>query len=99
MRKCRDKNDENSRDLADVYILIGEICQYVNKFRESVEWFKKAAVVADRYAVPFHNLPAAYMELGDRESAVRSLEQEIFLEPGNYFSGASARRFIRNAGA
>jgi tetratricopeptide (TPR) repeat protein len=81
-----DKNDENSRDLADVYILIGEICQYVNKFRESVEWFKKAAVVADRYAVPFHNLAAAYLELGDRESAVRSLEQEIFLEPGNYFS-------------
>jgi tetratricopeptide (TPR) repeat protein len=80
------KNDENCRDLADIYILIGEICQYVNKFEESIEWFKKAAVVADRYAVPYHNLATAYIELGDAASAIRSLEQEILLEPGNYFS-------------
>lgn len=80
------KNDENCRDLADVYILIGEICQYVNKFRESIDWFNKAAIVADRYAVPYHNLATAYIELGDTASAVRSLEQEISLEPGNYFS-------------
>jgi Tfp pilus assembly protein PilF len=81
-----DKNDENCRDLADVYILIGEICQYVNKFKESIEWFNKAAIVADRYAVPYHNLATAYIELGDSASAIRSLEQEISLEPGNYFS-------------
>ncbi|MGB7569995.1 MAG: hypothetical protein WBM07_19175 [Chitinivibrionales bacterium] len=81
-----DKNDENCRDLADVYILIGEICQYVNKFKESIEWFSKAAIVADRYAVPYHNLATAYIELGDDASAIRSLEQEIVLEPGNYFS-------------
>ena len=81
-----DKNDENCRDLADVYILIGEICQYVNKFRESIEWFNKAAIVADRYAVPYHNLATAFIELGDNASAIRSLVQEISLEPGNYFS-------------
>jgi tetratricopeptide (TPR) repeat protein len=81
-----EKNDENCRDLADVYILIGEICQYVNKFRESIEWFNKAAIVADRYAVPYHSLATAFIELGDNTNAVRSLEQEISLEPGNYFS-------------
>ncbi|HUI91872.1 MAG TPA: hypothetical protein VLX68_06440 [Chitinivibrionales bacterium] len=80
------KNEENCRDLADIYILIGEVNQYVGCFQESIEWFKKAAVVFDRYAVPYHNLASSYIELGDYKNAVRSLEQEILLEPGNYFS-------------
>jgi tetratricopeptide (TPR) repeat protein len=80
------KNEENCRDLADTYILIGEVNQYVGAFKESIEWFKKAAVVFDRYAMPFHNLATSYLELGDTKNAVKSLEQEIALEPGNYFS-------------
>jgi tetratricopeptide (TPR) repeat protein len=80
------KSDENCRDLADVYILIGEVNQYVNNYRESIDWFRKASVVFDRYAVPYHNLATSFMALGDVPSAVKSLEQEISLEPGNYFS-------------
>ncbi len=80
------KNEENCRDLADIYILIGEVNQYVGEFKESIEWFKKASVVFDRYAMPFHNLATSYMELGDVKNAIKSLEQEIVLEPGNYFS-------------
>jgi tetratricopeptide (TPR) repeat protein len=81
-----DKNEENCRDLADIYILIGEVNQYINNFKESIEWFRKAAVVFDRYAVPYHNLATSFIALGDLEGAVKSLEQEIALEPGNYFS-------------
>jgi tetratricopeptide (TPR) repeat protein len=80
------KNEENCRDLADIYILIGEVNQYVGCFQESLIWFKKAAVVFDRYAMPYHNLATSYIELGDRKNAIRSLEQELSLEPGNYFS-------------
>ena len=81
-----DKNEENCRDLAEVYILIGEVHQYVRQFPESIDWFKKAAVVFDRYAAPYHNLATSYSEMGDTENAIRCLEQEIALEPGNYFS-------------
>lgn len=80
------KNDENCRDLADIYILIGEVNQYVNKYKESLEWFRKACVVSDRYAVPYHNLATSFIEIGDIPNAIKSLEQEISLEPGNYFS-------------
>jgi tetratricopeptide (TPR) repeat protein len=84
--KMPEKNEEDCRDLADIYILIGEMHQYVNKFRESIPWFKKAAVVFDRYALPYHNLATSYIELNDTGNAIRSLEQETTLEPGNYFS-------------
>lgn len=82
----QNKNEENCRDLADIYILIGEVNQYVGCFKDSIEWFKKAAVVFDRYAVPYHNLATSYIELGDLKNAIKSLEQELSLEPGNYFS-------------
>jgi tetratricopeptide (TPR) repeat protein len=84
--KMPEKNEENCRDLADVYILIGEMHQYVDKFQESIPWFKKAAIVFDRSALPYHDLATSYIKLKDAANAVRSLEQEISLEPGNYFS-------------
>ncbi len=84
--KMSGKNDENCRDLADVYILIGEVTQYVNLFKDSIEWFKKAAVVSDMYSVPYHNLATSFIALGEIPNAIKSLEQEIALEPGNYYS-------------
>ncbi len=80
------KNEENCRDLADIYILIGEVNQYVGRFSESIGWFRNASVVFDRYAIPYHNLATSYLELGDVTNAIKSLEQEIAIEPGNYFS-------------
>jgi len=82
----KDKNEENCRDLADIYILIGEVEQYVGKFAESIEWFRNAAIVFDRSALPYHNLATSYYELGDMPAAIKSLVQEIELEPGNYYS-------------
>jgi tetratricopeptide (TPR) repeat protein len=84
--KMPEKNEENCRDLADVYILIGEMHQYVDKFQESIPWFNKAAIVFDRSAQPYHDLATSYIELKDSANAIRSLEQETALEPGNYFS-------------
>lgn len=80
------KNEENCRDLADMYILIGEVYQYNHQFTESIAWFEKAAIVFDQYAVPYHNLATSYAALGDIGRAVKCLEREIALEPGNYFS-------------
>jgi tetratricopeptide (TPR) repeat protein len=84
--KMSEKNEENCRDLADVYILIGEMHQYVDKFQESIPWFNKAAIVFDRSAQPYHDLATSYIRLKDTANAIRSLEQETALEPGNYFS-------------
>ncbi|HEX7510474.1 MAG TPA: tetratricopeptide repeat protein [Chitinivibrionales bacterium] len=81
-----EKNEENCRDLADIYILIGEVHQYLHQFAESIAWFNKAAIVFDRYATPYHNLATSYAALGDIDNAIKSLEQETALEPGNYFS-------------
>jgi tetratricopeptide (TPR) repeat protein len=60
--------------------------QYINNYKESIEWFKKASVVFDRYALPYHNLATSFIALGDVTNAIKSLEQEVALEPGNYFS-------------
>jgi len=80
------KNEENCRDLADVYLLIGEIYQYNSLLMESVQWLSKAVVVDDRYPVPYHNLAISYMKMGKAELAIKSLEQEIAVAPGNYYS-------------
>ncbi|MBN1757573.1 MAG: hypothetical protein JW863_04610 [Chitinispirillaceae bacterium] len=80
------KNDEQCRDLADVYLLIGQIHQFAGKFEESISWFDRAAIVDDLYSEPFHCLAASYRQLHDNVKTIRSLEQELSLAPGNYYS-------------
>jgi tetratricopeptide (TPR) repeat protein len=80
------KNEENCRDLVDIYILIGEIYQCDSRFDDSIEWFRKAIVANDRHPSSFHCLATSYIHLGDLGNAARSLEQEIHLAPGNYYS-------------
>jgi len=80
------KNEENSRDLADVYLLTGEFCQCSDRIPESIAWFEKAIVVDDTYDVPYHSLATAYISLGKMNKAAQCLEQEITVAPGNYFS-------------
>lgn len=80
------KSEDERRELADICILIGEVNQYVGAFRESIKWFWRAAAAYGGYAIPFHNLATSFMELGDLRNAIASLEREIALEPGNYFS-------------
>jgi len=80
------KNDEHCGDLADVYLLIGELCQQFGRVGESVTWFHKAVVVSDRNALPYQRLAQSYTELGETDKAIRSLEQQIHLSPGDYFA-------------
>jgi len=80
------KNEENCRDLVDIYVLMGEVYQYFDRYQESIEWLQKGVVVNDRYFAPYHSLARAYLHLNDYEHAIRSLEQEIALAPGNYYA-------------
>ncbi len=80
------KNEENSRNLADVYLLVGQMFQFAGKFDESITWFTRSIVVDDQYPVPYHNLAVSYEKLGKYDCAIRCLKQEICLAPGNYYS-------------
>lgn len=80
------KNDENCGDLAEVYVLIGELYQTVGDFAGSLSWFEKAIIVNDRYDVPYHGIAASYLRLGDDGRAIKSLLQEITVAPGNYYT-------------
>ena len=80
------KSEEQCRDLADVYLLTGQIYQYAEKFPESIPWFKRASVVDDRYSAAFHSMATSYAHMHEYDAAIKSLEQEIILSPGNYYS-------------
>ncbi len=84
--KLKFKNEEISRDLADIYLLIGQIYQYCGNLEESINWFTKAIVVDDQYSVPYHSCAISNLKLGRYADAIRCLEQELAVSPGNYYS-------------
>jgi len=82
----RNKNEEVSRDLAQVYLLIGQIYQFAGMFGDSIDWIKKSIVIDDMHSVSYHILAVSYQSVGDTDSAIKSLEQEITVAPGNYYT-------------
>ncbi len=80
------KNEEVCRDLADVYVLLGEIHLCAGGHEESRTWFEKAIVVDDAYDVPYHSLANSFVYQGMHDEAIRCWEQEIRVAPGNYFT-------------
>jgi len=82
----QNKNEEISSDLAQVCLLIGQICQYGAIFDKSIDWINKSIVVDDQNPVAYHSLALSYQSIGDTEAASRSLEQEIIVAPGNYYT-------------
>ncbi len=82
----RNKNEEVSRDLAQVYLLIGQIYLYAGKFEDSITWINNSIVVDDMYPVAYHSLALAFRSIGDESMSIKSLEQEIRVAPGNYYS-------------
>lgn len=84
--KLKFKNEEIIRDLADVYLLIGQIQQYFDNLEDSINWFTKAIAADDQYSVPYHSCAISYLKLGRHSDAIRCLEQEILLSPGNYYA-------------
>ncbi|MBD3419926.1 MAG: tetratricopeptide repeat protein [Chitinivibrionales bacterium] len=92
------KNEEVTQDLAEVYLLIGELCQSFDRIAQSIQWFRKAIIVDDRYPLPYEELASSYFKLGQIDKAIRSLEQEIRLAPGNYFAYLEAAELYDQAG-
>jgi len=84
--RMKNKNEEQVRDLVDIYVFIGEMFQCYEKFDESIEWFRKAVAACDLRPEPYHSLATTYLKLNDTADAVKCLEQEVQLAPGNYFS-------------
>jgi tetratricopeptide (TPR) repeat protein len=82
----RNKNEEVSDDLAQIYLLIGQICLYAGKYEESITWINNSIVVDDMYPVSYHTLALAFRSIGDESMAIKSLEQEIRVAPGNYYT-------------
>ena len=82
----RNKNEEISRDLAQVYLLIGQIHLYAGNFEESIAWINNSIVVDDMYPVAYHSLALAFRSIGDESMSIKSLEQEIRVAPGNYYT-------------
>jgi tetratricopeptide (TPR) repeat protein len=80
------KNDEQIGDIAEIYLLAGELCQYSEWYNESISWFEKSIIVNDRSGVSYHSLAISYLKTENIEKAILSLEQEIALSPGNYYS-------------
>lgn len=82
----KNKNEENSRDLADVYLLIGQINQFAGHINESIDWFSKAIIIDDQYSEPYHCLAISYYKQKNYNNAIKSLETELMLSPGNYYT-------------
>jgi tetratricopeptide (TPR) repeat protein len=78
-----EKNEEICRDLADVYELIGELYQSDGRFAESLPWLEKAIIVDENYDAAYHELALSYIEVGKPECAIRCLEGEVGVAPGN----------------
>lgn len=78
------KNEECARNLADVYGLMGEACQWAENDSQSVAWFEKAIVLNDRSPLLFQSMADALARLGRGEAAERAYRQAIRLAPGDY---------------
>jgi tetratricopeptide (TPR) repeat protein len=96
--KLENKNEENARDLADVYLLIGQIYQYNDNFQDSITWFTRAIVADDQYSVPYHSCAISYLKIGMPEKAIKCFEQEIIFAPGNYYSYLMLADLYNNEG-
>jgi tetratricopeptide (TPR) repeat protein len=81
-----DKNDEQVEDMSDVAVLIGSLYQYANRYSESTEWFEKAIQCNNTCTIAYHGLAVSCIKMGLSEKAAAALEQEITIEPGNYYT-------------
>ncbi len=81
-----EKNEEVIRDLAEIYILIGDLHQEHGSIEDSVAWYQKAIVVDDGCCAAYQGLATSLVKLGEIHRAIRCLEQEIQLAPGNLSS-------------
>lgn len=77
---------ETDGKFADVSALIGELYLYHDQTAKSIRWFKKAIGARDDHPQTYHSLAQAQVRTGDAKGAIRSLEEELLLAPGNLYS-------------
>jgi tetratricopeptide (TPR) repeat protein len=86
LERPRNKNDQTTRDLAGIYFLIGQICQYSGLYSASIEWFSKSMFVDDGNSLSYHSIAESFIKTGNIHQATRSFERELALDEGNYFT-------------
>ncbi|MCU0609413.1 MAG: tetratricopeptide repeat protein [Chitinispirillaceae bacterium] len=84
LEQLENKNEENTRDLADVYLLIAQLYQYADRDRESIDWFLKSISADDGNPLAFHSMGVSYLRCEEIDNAIRCFEQEIALDAGDY---------------
>jgi len=80
------KNEENTQDLSEVYLLIGQLYQYAEWFGESIDWFSKSVLADDGNSLPYHCMAVSYLKTYNYQNAIRCFEQELAIDEGNYFT-------------
>jgi tetratricopeptide (TPR) repeat protein len=84
LEKIENKNEENALDLAEVYLLIGQLYQYAEWYPESIEWLSKSVLANDGNSLPYNCMAVSYLKTGNFHNAIRCFEQEIAIDEGNY---------------
>lgn len=86
LERPHNKSDQMKRDLAEIYFLIGQICQYSGLYAESIEWFSKSVFIDDGKSLSYHSIAESFVKIGNIHQAARSFERELALDEGNYFT-------------
>jgi tetratricopeptide (TPR) repeat protein len=84
LENIENKNEENALDLAEVYLLIGQLYQYAEWYPESIEWLSKSVLANDGNSLPYNCMAVSYLKTGNFHNAIRCFEQEIAIDEGNY---------------
>jgi tetratricopeptide (TPR) repeat protein len=86
LERPANKNEQATKDLADVYFLIGQLCQYSGLYSESIDWLSKSVFIDDGKSLSYHSIAESYIKTGNIHQAARSFERELSLDEGNYFT-------------
>jgi tetratricopeptide (TPR) repeat protein len=84
LERIENKNEENALDLAEVYLLIGQLYQYAEWYPESIDWLSKSVLANDGNPMPYNCMAVSYLKTGNFHNAIRCFEQEIAIDEGNY---------------
>ena len=82
LENIENKNEENALDLAEVYLLIGQLYQYAEWYPESIEWLSKSVLANDGNSLPYNCMAVSYLKTGNYHNAIRCFEQEIAIDEG-----------------
>ncbi len=83
------RGGKHANELDAIYgicLLAGEVLHDAGQWGESRRWLEKAVCANASGAEAFHDLAINAIAMGDSDSAIRALENEIAVAPGNYYA-------------